>query len=163
MSLWDLWKSPWVGCGVLLFVALGGMVGCDEAKDVLVGAAQAEEEAQADEDEESGGSFSEQIRRAIEEGNYAERSIVGRMVAADIRVAEIRIRQLSEIVTIYYMRNEELPETFEDLVEIEMLREVPVDPWGNEYVYEVEGKRDFVLLSKGPDGEAGTERDVTGE
>jgi general secretion pathway protein G len=37
-------------------------------------------------------------------------------------------------------------------------REVPLDPWGNEYVYNSEG-RGFTLVSYGPDGERGGEGD----
>ena len=37
-------------------------------------------------------------------------------------------------------------------------REVPLDPWGFEYVYESRG-RGFTLLSYGPDGEVGGEGD----
>ncbi len=33
-------------------------------------------------------------------------------------------------------------------------REVPLDPWGNSYVYEADG-REFSLISYGPDGEQG--------
>ncbi len=39
-----------------------------------------------------------------------------------------------------------------------MRREVPLDPWGNEYVYESSG-RSFTLVSYGPDGERGGEGD----
>ena len=34
-----------------------------------------------------------------------------------------------------------------------------VDPWDNDYRLEVKGKR-FVVISNGPDGEAGTEDDI---
>ena len=34
-----------------------------------------------------------------------------------------------------------------------------VDPWDNDYRIEVKGKR-FVIISNGPDGEAGTEDDI---
>lgn len=37
-------------------------------------------------------------------------------------------------------------------------REVPKDPWGNDYVYESTG-RDFTLVSYGADGERGGEGD----
>ncbi len=37
-------------------------------------------------------------------------------------------------------------------------RDVPLDPWGNEYVYGSDG-REFTLLSYGPDGEQGGEGD----
>jgi len=35
-------------------------------------------------------------------------------------------------------------------------RDVPLDPWGNEYVYDVDG-RSFTLVSYGADGERGGE------
>ena len=34
-----------------------------------------------------------------------------------------------------------------------------VDPWDNDYRIEIKGKR-FVIISNGPDGEAGTEDDI---
>lgn len=37
-------------------------------------------------------------------------------------------------------------------------REVPQDPWGNDYIYESSG-RSFTLYSYGPDGERGGEGD----
>ena len=37
-------------------------------------------------------------------------------------------------------------------------RDVPLDPWGNEYVYDSTG-REFTLISYGPDGEQGGEGD----
>lgn len=39
-----------------------------------------------------------------------------------------------------------------------MRRDVPLDPWGNEYVYESSG-RSFTIVSYGPDGERGGEGD----
>lgn len=42
--------------------------------------------------------------------------------------------------------------------------EIPLDPWGNAYIYEYPGKhntRGFDLYSMGPDGRAGNEDDVT--
>lgn len=44
------------------------------------------------------------------------------------------------------------------------LKEVPLDPWGAEYVYENPGKMNtsgFDIYSLGPDGRAGTEDDIT--
>jgi len=35
-------------------------------------------------------------------------------------------------------------------------RDVPKDPWGNDYVYDVDG-REFTLISYGPDGQRGGE------
>lgn len=41
---------------------------------------------------------------------------------------------------------------------------IPLDPWGNPYVYECPGKRNpssYDLMSKGPDGRAGGDDDIT--
>ena len=43
-------------------------------------------------------------------------------------------------------------------------QEIPLDPWGNEYVYEYPGKHNingYDLYSMGPDGRAGNEDDIT--
>ncbi|MBE7558282.1 type II secretion system protein GspG [bacterium] len=40
---------------------------------------------------------------------------------------------------------------------------MPLDPWGNAYVYEYPGRhneRGYDLMSLGPDGRAGTEDDI---
>ncbi len=45
-----------------------------------------------------------------------------------------------------------------------MQKDIPKDPWGNDYVYECPGKHNpsgYDLYSMGPDGRAGTEDDVT--
>lgn len=41
---------------------------------------------------------------------------------------------------------------------------IPLDPWGNAYVYEFPGRRNlngFDIMSMGPDGRNGTEDDIT--
>jgi general secretion pathway protein G len=43
-------------------------------------------------------------------------------------------------------------------------KEIPLDPWGNPYVYECPGKNNptgYDLSSIGPDGRAGTDDDIT--
>ena len=43
------------------------------------------------------------------------------------------------------------------------LKEVPKDPWGNDYVYECPGKNNptsYDVSSMGPDGQMGTEDDI---
>ena len=45
-----------------------------------------------------------------------------------------------------------------------MQKEIPLDPWGNPYIYECPGKRNtagYDLSSMGPDGRAGTDDDIT--
>jgi len=43
-------------------------------------------------------------------------------------------------------------------------KSIPLDPWGNLYVYEYPGRRNlngFDVMSMGPDGRSGTEDDIT--
>src|SRR5688572_27862732 len=43
-------------------------------------------------------------------------------------------------------------------------KEIPLDPWGNPYIYECPGKQNptgYDLTSIGPDGRAGTDDDIT--
>jgi general secretion pathway protein G len=43
-------------------------------------------------------------------------------------------------------------------------KEIPLDPWGNAYIYECPGKQNpsgYDLSSPGPDGRAGTDDDIT--
>ena len=45
-----------------------------------------------------------------------------------------------------------------------MQKEIPLDPWGNAYIYESPGKHNpsgYDLSSPGPDGRAGNEDDIT--
>jgi general secretion pathway protein G len=44
------------------------------------------------------------------------------------------------------------------------MKEIPLDPWGNAYVYEAPGRNNvngYDLASPGPDGKAGSEDDIT--
>ena len=44
------------------------------------------------------------------------------------------------------------------------MKEIPKDPWGNEYIYEYPGRNNangYDLSSVGPDGKDGTEDDIT--
>jgi general secretion pathway protein G len=43
-------------------------------------------------------------------------------------------------------------------------KQIPKDPWGNDYIYEYPGRQNpnsYDLMSMGPDGRAGTEDDIT--
>jgi general secretion pathway protein G len=44
------------------------------------------------------------------------------------------------------------------------VKEVPLDPWGNDYIYESPGKVNtgsYDISSAGPDGQPGNEDDIT--
>lgn len=99
------------------------------------------------------------------------------MVAPNIfnqRAGAQRDAALSQIAAIgasldaYFIDLDTYPDSLDGLNENEsgraawngpyMRREVPLDPWGNEYVYQSDG-RSFTLMSYGPDGERGGEGD----
>ena len=47
-----------------------------------------------------------------------------------------------------------------------ILDKLPLDPWGNEYVYRFPGKKDpsdFEIISKGKDGQEGTDDDLSSQ
>lgn len=80
--------------------------------------------------------------------------------------ARIESKQLSNMVETYRLvsANGYLPPTLDHLAagENKLTEEIPLDPWGNNYVY-LYARIDqpaFVIFSCGPDGIAGTEDDV---
>ncbi len=88
--------------------------------------------------------------------------VFGALDTANEGVAENEIIRLNEMVLTYYTRNGQLPGDLAELAEggTNLLEDVPVDPWGNEFLYEVHGPRDFTIYSAGSDGTPGTEADV---
>ncbi len=90
--------------------------------------------------------------------------VFGALDTANERTAQMEINQLRQMVETYYMTNtpNQLPDNLEQLTEghSPLTEEVPVDPWGNDYVYNRHGERDFEIYSPGADGVAGTELDV---
>ncbi len=79
---------------------------------------------------------------------------------------EIEIGQLGQMVDSYYLATSprRYPTRLDQLTEgpSPLTREIPKDPWGNEYQYRVLGKHEFVIWSKGSDGCDGTSDDVYG-
>jgi len=72
----------------------------------------------------------------------------------------------------YKLDNGSFPKSFNDLIQRTdeakswhgpYLDQLPSDPWGNKYVYELPGKHNpnsYDLISPGPDGKKGTEDDI---
>ena len=79
-----------------------------------------------------------------------------------------QISSLETALDSYRLDMNQYPDSLSDLMENEtgsaswngpyLRREVPRDPWGNEYVYQSDG-RSFTLLSYGADGAQGGEDD----
>lgn len=91
----------------------------------------------------------------------------GRVQETQIRAAKGDIASLSNAVDLYALDHSDVyPETLEDLVSgrRNYIRELRPDPWGNPYQYEPPTdvlKANYSIYSPGPDGEPGTEDDVT--
>ena len=83
-------------------------------------------------------------------------------------VALTEISTLEAALDIYRLDVGEYPDSLDGLMENDsdraswngpyLRRAVPTDPWGNEYVYESNG-REFTLISYGADGMSGGEDD----
>lgn len=76
--------------------------------------------------------------------------------------AKTQVKALSDAVVMYKLENKgKLPSDLQSLVNNPKRnyldkKEVPEDPWGNEYTYEVSGS-DFRIISYGADGSPGGE------
>ena len=87
---------------------------------------------------------------------------------AQRNAARIEISGLESTLQQYRLDLGEYPETLEGLTSNDSGRaawngpyirgEVPRDPWGNDYVYDSDG-RDFTLISHGADGQRGGDGD----
>ncbi len=79
---------------------------------------------------------------------------------------------ITTALNLYEVDNGFFPKSLQDLVQQPAdarnwhgpyLKKLPVDPWGNPYIYYYPGKHNqssFDLLSVGPDGKEGTDDDV---
>ena len=95
-------------------------------------------------------------------------NIFNQQAGAQRDAALSQISALEAALDTYRLDVGQYPDSLEGLVENDsgraawngpyLRREVPLDPWGNEYVYDSDG-RGFTLVSHGPDGERGGEGD----
>ena len=87
----------------------------------------------------------------------------------DSRIATTRalISNVDVAVKAYNMKHGKYPDSLEVLTQEQadgedpLLEGDPVDPWGNDLVYQKSGKKRPKIISFGPDGEEGTEDDIT--
>ena len=94
-------------------------------------------------------------------------AVFGALDTASTKEAQIEIGQLTQMCDAYYLASSPrtYPDTLEQLAEgpNALTKEVPKDPWGNDYIYKKEGNRKITIYSAGPDGSEGTEDDVYAE
>ncbi len=89
--------------------------------------------------------------------------VVGALDDANKEEAKIQMGNLKQSLDMYYTRSDphEYPDNLDQLVDKNIMKEVPVDPWGESYVYRRDGRTEYTLKSKGPDTSEGTEDDIT--
>lgn len=93
-------------------------------------------------------------------------NLFNQQAGAQRDAAMSQISALETALDTYRLDVGEYPESLEGLRENEsgraswngpyLRREVPKDPWGNDFIYDVDG-REFTLISYGADGEQGGE------
>lgn len=100
-------------------------------------------------------------------GTIAIQNVTEHLKTANVTAAQASVKSIGEAVTSYYIKYKKYPTKLTQLVEgtddnpaiLDGGEGTLIDPWDNEYKYEMKGKR-FVIISAGPDGEFGTDDDI---
>ena len=100
-------------------------------------------------------------------------SLAGRSEQGKVGAAKLQISNIEEALDLYETENGNFPKNLNALQEQPgdapnwkgpyLKKGIPLDPWGNAYIYEYPGKHNansFDLLSTGPDGRPGTDDDI---
>lgn len=97
--------------------------------------------------------------------------VFGVLKKGRITAAVGQIKEIEKAIAMYKMETGRYPEDLDQLMEPVgvhdegLMEDIPVDPWGNAYVYDPSGgtKKKYIIISWGEDGVEGTEDDVTNE
>ena len=82
--------------------------------------------------------------------------LFGALDDADVAKAQSEIKALKGGITAYMLKNNRrLPDSLEDVAEYMDPPKVPLDPWGNAYIYTKESTRKYKIVSNGADGAPG--------
>lgn len=96
------------------------------------------------------------------DGSVDLRSLQSGLNRAAVQEAELGIRNLQTKIDEFFLKAtpRRLPGSLAELEDQNLVQEVPLDPWGNAYIYTKESSTDYELYSAGPDGQKGTLDDV---
>ena len=86
-------------------------------------------------------------------------AVIPKLEEAKRDTARLDIGSINNALKLYYTKQGKYPDTatgLKALVDTQNLDKMPLDPWGNEYVYMNEGGKP-VIISYGADGTAGGE------
>ena len=91
---------------------------------------------------------------------------IGYLRQANVKETKAEVARLKGMVDTYYTVTDphEFPDSLEQLKSphdgsAPLVQKIPKDPWGNDYVYQVDGEG-YILYSTGPDGQDGTADDI---
>ena len=114
-------------------------------------------------------------------GSFAGVRIIASFNDAKVKGAKVQIAGFQQALQAYYLAHSKYPNTAQGLVSLIKKpsvgtipenypeggyyekKELPKDPWGNEFTYECEDYQNFTISSPGKDGTAGTEDDIKSE
>ncbi len=100
-------------------------------------------------------------------GAVAVPAIMSNLESSRIETTRVLIKNVETAAGTYKIKKGKYPATLDLLKEPQTeggdpwLEGDPVDPWGNELKYELQGKRKPKITSWGPDGEEGGDDDIT--
>ena len=104
--------------------------------------------------------------------SFAITNVIGQLDRAEVNTAKAHIGNIEQALQMYRLSCRRYPDNLNALVEDPgdcpswgpdpFLKELPQDPWGNEYEYQRDG-RSFVVNSLGPDEEPGGGDDISSD
>ncbi|MBX5483823.1 MAG: type II secretion system protein GspG [Myxococcaceae bacterium] len=83
-------------------------------------------------------------------------AVMPKLVEARQERARSDIKAIENAADLYKMKKGQYPKSLDDLVKTQNLKETPIDPWGNPYIYVLDGNAPLIK-SKGGDGKEGGE------
>lgn len=88
-------------------------------------------------------------------------NVLGSVDEGNKAAAKAQMKQFDTALVAYKIKFKKFPESLDQLINppsgdpIMNAKEIPLDPWGNPYQYQLEGSRKYVIISLGADGAAG--------
>jgi general secretion pathway protein G len=82
-------------------------------------------------------------------------NVMGNIDDSAQKSAAAQIKNFKTAIVSYRLKNRSMPNSLQDLLPFLDAKEIPKDPWGNDYVYEKGGDEGFVITCLGRDGSRG--------
>jgi len=88
-------------------------------------------------------------------------NVLGSVDESNVAAAKAQIKQFDTALVAYKIKFKKFPDSLDALTSppsgdpILTSKSIPPDPWGNPYVYQLEGSRKYVIISYGADGAPG--------